>query len=133
MAETGHLIVFANEKGGSGKSTSAVHVAVALATAGRSVAAIDLDTRQRTFGRYLENRAATIRRTGVELPMPKAETFDASRGVSTTTTSFSPSCAPRMTWSSSTRRAATIPMRSRRCSGRTRWSRRSTTASSIST
>jgi chromosome partitioning protein len=81
MAETGHLIVFANEKGGSGKSTSAVHVAVALATAGRSVAAIDLDTRQRTFGRYLENRAATIRRTGVELPMPKAETFDASRGV----------------------------------------------------
>jgi chromosome partitioning protein len=81
MAETGHLIVFANEKGGSGKSTSAVHVAVALATAGRRVAAIDLDTRQRTFGRYLENRAATIRRTGVELPMPKAETFDASRGV----------------------------------------------------
>jgi len=81
MAEaTGHLVVFANEKGGSGKSTSAVHVAVALATAGRRVAAIDLDTRQRTLGRYLENRAATIRRSGVELPMPTFETFDPAKG-----------------------------------------------------
>ena len=67
-AEMGHLVVFANEKGGSGKSTSAVHVAVALAVAGRRVAAIDLDTRQRTLARYLENREATVRRTGVDLP-----------------------------------------------------------------
>jgi chromosome partitioning protein len=41
-----HFIVFANEKGGTGKSTTAVHSAVALAQAGRRVAAIDLDTRQ---------------------------------------------------------------------------------------
>lgn len=80
-AQAGHLIVFANEKGGSGKSTSAVHVAVALAVAGRRVAAIDLDTRQRTLGRYLENRAATVRRAGIELPMPLFETFDPSQGV----------------------------------------------------
>jgi chromosome partitioning protein len=131
MAETGHLIVFANEKGGSGKSTSAVHVAVALATAGRSVAAIDLDTRQRTFGRYLENRAATIRRTGVELPMPKAETFDASRGVPVEERIAELRAENDVVVVDT--RAATIPMRSRRCSGRTRWSRRSTTASSIST
>lgn len=78
--EAAHLIVFANEKGGSGKSTSAVHVAVALAAAGRKVAAIDLDTRQRTLGRYLENREATIRRVGVELPMPLFETFDPAKG-----------------------------------------------------
>ncbi len=71
-----HFIVFANEKGGTGKSTTAVHSAVALAAAGRKVAAIDLDTRQRTLGRYLDNRAATIRRTGAELPMPAYETFD---------------------------------------------------------
>jgi chromosome partitioning protein len=71
-----HFITFANEKGGTGKSTTAVHSAVALAAAGRSVAAIDLDTRQRTLGRYLENRAATVRRVGVELPMPRFETFD---------------------------------------------------------
>ena len=75
-----HLIVFANEKGGSGKSTSAVHVAVALAAAGRRVAAIDMDTRQRTLGRYFENRSATIRRSGVELPGPTVETFDPAKG-----------------------------------------------------
>ncbi|WP_174273687.1 division plane positioning ATPase MipZ [Sphingomonas bacterium] len=71
-----HRIVFANEKGGSGKSTTAVHVAVALAAAGRRVAAIDLDTRQRTFGRYLDNRASMAKTLGVTLPMPTCETFD---------------------------------------------------------
>jgi chromosome partitioning protein len=71
-----HFIVFANEKGGTGKSTTAVHSAVALAAAGRRVAALDLDTRQRTLGRYLDNRVETIRRLAVELPMPRYETFD---------------------------------------------------------
>jgi chromosome partitioning protein len=75
-----HLIVFANEKGGTGKSTTAVHSAVALTVAGKRVAAIDLDTRQRTLGRYLENRAATSRRLGIELPIPAAETFDPAKG-----------------------------------------------------
>ena len=75
-----HVIVFANEKGGSGKSTTAVHVAVALAAAGRRVATIDLDTRQRTLARYLENRAATERRLAVALPSPTFETFDPMRG-----------------------------------------------------
>lgn len=71
MATNGaHLIVFANEKGGTGKSTTAVHVAVALAAAGRRVAALDLDHRQRTLDRYLENRAATMRRRGLDLPQP---------------------------------------------------------------
>jgi chromosome partitioning protein len=74
-----HFIVFANEKGGTGKSTTAVHSAVALAAAGRRVAAIDLDTRQRTLGRYLDNRLATIRRTQTELPMPVHETFDPAK------------------------------------------------------
>lgn len=75
-----HFIVFANEKGGTGKSTTAVHSAVALAAQGRTVAALDLDTRQRTLGRYLDNRAATIRRTGVALPMPRYDTFDPAKG-----------------------------------------------------
>ena len=74
-----HFIVFANEKGGTGKSTTAVHAAVALAAAGRRVAAIDLDTRQRTLGRYLDNRVATINRTGTMLPMPIYETFDPAK------------------------------------------------------
>ncbi len=74
-----HRIVFANEKGGSGKSTSAVHVAIALATAGRRVAAIDMDTRQRTFGRYLDNRAAMMKASGQALPTVAHETYDAQK------------------------------------------------------
>jgi chromosome partitioning protein len=74
-----HRIIFANEKGGSGKSTTAVHTAVALAARGKRVAALDLDTRQRTLGRYLDNRAATMKREGVELPMPLHETFDPTK------------------------------------------------------
>jgi chromosome partitioning protein len=71
-----HVIVFANEKGGTGKSTTAVHVAIALAAKGARVACLDLDHRQRTVGRYLDNRAQTIKRTGAELPMPVHATGD---------------------------------------------------------
>ncbi len=70
-----HRIVFANEKGGTGKSTTAVHVAVALAYQGARVAALDLDPRQRTLHRYLENRAETERRRGITLPSPMFEVF----------------------------------------------------------
>jgi chromosome partitioning protein len=63
-----HFIVFANEKGGTGKSTTAVHTAIALAAMGSRVAALDLDSRQRTMTRYLENRDATMRRLDKELP-----------------------------------------------------------------
>ena len=76
-----HIIVFANEKGGTGKSTTAVHTAVALAAGGRRVAAIDLDTRQRTLGRYLDNRTAYAGRAGLDLPMPVYETFDPAEGI----------------------------------------------------
>ena len=48
-----HFIVFANEKGGTGKSTTAVHTAVALAASGHRVGALDLDQRQRTMTRDL--------------------------------------------------------------------------------
>ena len=70
-----HRIVFANEKGGTGKSTTAVHVAVALAYQGARVAAIDLDPRQRTLHRYLENRAETIVRRKIELPTARFAVF----------------------------------------------------------
>ena len=63
-----HRIVFANEKGGTGKSTTAVHVAIALAYQGARVAAIDLDHRQRTLYRYLENRVETERKRDIALP-----------------------------------------------------------------
>ena len=71
-----HRIVFANEKGGTGKSTTAVHVAIALAYRGAKVAAIDLDPRQRTLYRYLENRAETMRRREIELPTARFDVFE---------------------------------------------------------
>lgn len=70
MSTGPHRIVFANEKGGTGKSTTAVHVAVALAYQGARVTTIDLDSRQRTMHRYLENRAETAQRRQIALPVP---------------------------------------------------------------
>ena len=70
-----HRIVFANEKGGTGKSTTAVHVAIALAYQGARVAAIDLDPRQRTLHRYLENRAETIGRRAIAVPQADFAVF----------------------------------------------------------
>ncbi|WP_111559785.1 division plane positioning ATPase MipZ [Paracoccus sediminilitoris] len=65
-----HIIVVGNEKGGSGKSTTSMHVATALARMGHTVGGLDLDVRQRSFGRYLENRSAFRAREGIDLPMP---------------------------------------------------------------
>ena len=75
-----HVLVFANEKGGTGKSTTAVHVGVSLALQGRSVIALDLDTRQKTLARYLENRAATAKREDRVLEGPRFEVFDPADG-----------------------------------------------------
>jgi chromosome partitioning protein len=61
------VIVLGNEKGGSGKSTTAVHIALALASAGLRVEVADLDHRQKTTARYLENRAAWAKRHGLNL------------------------------------------------------------------
>ncbi|MGE4321429.1 MAG: division plane positioning ATPase MipZ [Sphingobium sp.] len=65
-----HFIIFANEKGGTGKSTTAVHTAIALTMMGHKVGILDLDPRQRTVTRYMENRAETARRRSIELPTP---------------------------------------------------------------
>ena len=65
-----HVVVLGNEKGGSGKSTIALHIAVALLKAGQRVATIDVDCRQRSFTRYIENRRAWARRTGLSLELP---------------------------------------------------------------
>jgi chromosome partitioning protein len=65
-----HIIVVGNEKGGSGKSTTCMHVATALARGGFRVGALDLDLRQRSFGRYVENRIAFLRKSGLDLPSP---------------------------------------------------------------
>jgi chromosome partitioning protein len=67
-----HLIVLGNEKGGSGKSTTAMHLVVGLLRDGYRVGAIDLDARQGTLSNYLVARRAYAERHGVELPVPLA-------------------------------------------------------------
>ena len=64
-----HVVVLGNEKGGSGKSTTALHIAVALMKAGQRVATIDLDCRQHSFTCYIETGAAQ-RCTGLDLEVP---------------------------------------------------------------
>jgi chromosome partitioning protein len=75
-----HTILIANEKGGSGKSTTAMHLIVALLKRGHRVASIDLDVRQRSLTRYVENRRAYGSATGTDLPMPQHVTFAAQTG-----------------------------------------------------
>jgi chromosome partitioning protein len=64
------VIVVGNEKGGSGKSTVAMHIAIALMKSGQRVATIDLDARQRSFTDYIENRRSWAQRAGRELETP---------------------------------------------------------------
>ena len=70
MSPRPHVIVLGNEKGGSGKSTTAVHLTVSLLRQGYSVGCLDLDARQATLARYLDNRRAFMRDRGLNLPMP---------------------------------------------------------------
>ena len=70
------IIVFGNEKGGTGKSTLAMHLTVALLRRGLKVGTLDLDARQGTLSRYIANRARTAERHQVKglsaIPMPAA-------------------------------------------------------------
>ncbi|HEY6817103.1 MAG TPA: division plane positioning ATPase MipZ, partial [Croceibacterium sp.] len=72
----GHVIAFANEKGGVGKSTLAFHCALALAHLDMRVLVVDCDRRQQTLHRLLEARDGTVRTIKVPLPQPKHVVLD---------------------------------------------------------
>ena len=65
-----HVVVIGNQKGGSGKSTFAMHIIVALLKAGRCVASFDLDLNQLTLTRYLGNRHEWARKHEQKLELP---------------------------------------------------------------
>jgi len=69
LSSSPHVIVVGNEKGGSGKTTVAMHIAIALMKAGQRVATIDLDSRQKSLTHYLENRRAWAKRTHTDLEL----------------------------------------------------------------
>lgn len=65
-----YVIVLGNEKGGSGKSTTAIHIVVALLREGYQVGAMDLDARQGTLAGTLAARKNFVERKNIELPLP---------------------------------------------------------------
>ncbi len=66
----GHILVIGNEKGGSGKTTTSMHLIVALLRLGFKVGSMDIDARQRSLTRYIENRKATMASEATSLPLP---------------------------------------------------------------
>lgn len=73
-----HVVVLGNSKGGTGKSTTALHLIVALLRQGLRVGCLDLDARQGTLTRYLQHRRRYAERHGLALPMPLHEAVTAS-------------------------------------------------------
>ncbi|WMT87274.1 division plane positioning ATPase MipZ [Pelagibacterium sp. 26DY04] len=72
MSHSGaHIIAVGNEKGGSGKSTTALHLAVYLLHQGYGVGTVDVDSRQQTLTRYMRNRRATVDTAKRDIPLPK--------------------------------------------------------------
>jgi chromosome partitioning protein len=71
QASSAHVVVLGNEKGGSGKSTTAMHVAIALLKAGQRVATIDLDSRQGSFTHYIHNRRDWAKHAKLPLEIPQ--------------------------------------------------------------
>ena len=66
-----YVIVLGNEKGGSGKSTSSIHIIVALLREGYRVGAMDLDARQGTLAGTLAARKHFVESKGIDLPLPE--------------------------------------------------------------
>ena len=68
--QRGYVVVTGNQKGGSGKSTTAMHIIAGLLSANRKVAALDLDLGQESLRHYIENRRRFIKSNNIRLPMP---------------------------------------------------------------
>jgi chromosome partitioning protein len=77
-----YVVVLGNEKGGSGKSTVAMHVAIALMKAGQRVATIDLDSRQKSFTHYVDNRRAWAKHARLDLEIPSHYSIARADGIS---------------------------------------------------
>ncbi|ERL47226.1 hypothetical protein RS24_00144 [Candidatus Micropelagos thuwalensis] len=76
-----YVIVVGNEKGGSGKTTTAMHIMAALLDMGFSVGSLDIDSRQKSLSRYIENRQAWSLRSGRSVPMPEHQIADPPFGI----------------------------------------------------
>ena len=73
-----HIIVLGNEKGGSGKTTTCMHLIITLIKLGFSVGTVDLDSRQQSLTRYIENRKNTIQKSNLNLEIPEHQVLHPS-------------------------------------------------------
>lgn len=73
------IIVFGNEKGGVGKTTTAIHIILSLMYQGKRVTSIDIDSRQRSISHYLQNRRNHIVENKIDLPFPNHFIINASK------------------------------------------------------
>lgn len=67
----GTVVVIGNEKGGTGKSTLAMHLIASFLKEGKKVSSVDLDGRQGTLTHYIQNRADYSERCGIALDLPQ--------------------------------------------------------------
>ncbi|RZI47655.1 ATPase [Rickettsiales endosymbiont of Peranema trichophorum] len=74
------VIVLGNEKGGSGKTTTAMHLIVSLLNLQFKVGSIDIDTRQCSLTRYMENRTITKDKLGIPLLLPTHSVIPNNKG-----------------------------------------------------
>ena len=74
------IIVIGNAKGGTGKSTTAMHLIVGLMNEGRKVGSLDLDVPQGTLNRYIENRRAFAAGKDLDLAIPDHHTVNPGPG-----------------------------------------------------
>jgi len=70
-----HVIVISNEKGGTGKSTLSMHLAIKLMQEGFKVAAVDMDGRQGTLSGYISNRLVFAKENNITLDTPTLMAF----------------------------------------------------------
>lgn len=80
-SDSAYVIVIGNEKGGAGKTTTAMHVIASLLQLGFKVGSLDVDSRQRSLSRYLENRQQTIQRQNIALEMPEHHILMTSQAI----------------------------------------------------
>ena len=79
IAKDTYVIVVGNEKGGAGKTTLSTHLIVSLLDLGFSVGSIDLDSRQLSLSRYIENRRNTAESRQIDIPLPSHAIVKKSR------------------------------------------------------